>query len=164
MPGPWEAARLLDIDAMSVNRLLQNHAVLKRRRRAHSDWLYKAYLESIRRFKPRVFDAIYQLVAQQFSDIPGYLANNERELPQDQVAAVAAGIFRSFVNDLPQSLRERIFEDRALLKQLGLNRSTRITVHTDGKPSFDTVTFYTAVGQIYTGATPTTINDEAGDT
>jgi len=164
LPGPWEAARLLDIDAMSVTRLLFNNAVLKRHRRAYSAWLDKAYLESIRRSKPRLFDAIYQRVAQQFNDISGYLATNERELPQEQLAAVAADVCKSLVNDLPQSLRDRIFEDRTLLKQLGLSRSTSITVHIDGKPSFDTAAFYTEVEQAYTGAATTTTNDEAGDT
>lgn len=164
LPGPWEAARLLDIDAISVSRLLFNNAVLKRHRRAHSAWLDKEYLEPIRRSKPRLFDVVYQRVAQQFNDLSGYLATNERELPQEQLAAVAADVCKSFVSDLPQSLRDRIFEDRTLLKQLGLNRSTRITVHTDGKPSFDTSAFYTAVEQAYAGAAPTTINDEAGDT
>ncbi|TLX22403.1 hypothetical protein E5S66_07820 [Thermomonas fusca] len=164
MPGPWEAARLLDIDSISVSRLLFSNAVLKRRRKAYSTWVNKAYLEPIRRSKPRIFEAIYQRVAQQFSDIPRYLSANEQQFTPAQVATVAADLCKTFVNDLPQSLRERVLEDRALLKQLGLSCSTRMTVHTVGKPSFDTKALYNGVEQAYTGATSTKIDDEAGDT
>lgn len=164
MPGPWEAARLLDIDAMSVSRLLFNNELLKRHRRTHSAWLDEAYLEPIRRSKPCLFDAIYQRVAKQLNDISGYLAANQPELPQEQLTAVGADVCKSFVNDLPQSLRDRIYEDRKLLEQLGLSRSTRITAHIDGEPSFDTAAFYTAAEQAYTSPAQTTINDEEGGT
>ncbi|MBL8297918.1 MAG: hypothetical protein JNN30_06150 [Rhodanobacteraceae bacterium] len=163
-PAPWDRARFLDLDAMNANRLLFGAFSMKpHRRRAYMAWLDR-YLLPVARSKPPLFETIYvrmvenlKLVPQRGSDSPGSL-----QLTSEQVSQAVLAFSQNFVNELPKSLRDRVFADRALLEELKIPSADRITVHLSGTPRFDANRLFSVVGVAYESAKPVSVDDEAG--
>jgi len=163
MVGPWNAERLVELDALSVGRLLFNLSIPKVRRSAYIDWIQTNYLDDLQRHQPRVFEALCQRSHRQLADIAVYLSQAEPGLSQDEVSAATASLSKSFVNELPLSVRERIFDDDSLLKKLGLSRSTRLTVHISGEPVFDAMEIYEKAQALYRGEQGGALRDASGE-
>lgn len=163
MVGLWTEERLVELDALAVGRLLFNSAIPKARRAVYNDWLQSTYLDELQYAQPRVFEALCARSHRQLADLTGFVARSEFGLSKEEVAVAAAEFSKSFINDLPLAVRERMFDDDTLLEKLGLSRSTRISVHMPGEPSFDTKEMYEQAGRLYGGEARAGITDKVGE-
>ena len=161
LPGEWNDSRFVTLDALTLARFLML-SVSKPRRKAYNSWLEDRYLKEMKSDRPQVFDALCENVIHHLGRIDSII--QEKDLDYVDREAATAVLAKDMVSSLPTSIRERVLDDDDFLARLGLSRTTRVTVHIDGKPSFDTQTLYDAVKQLYCHNNDVTVDDVDGQT
>ncbi len=162
MSGSWTKERLVELDALAIRRMLFNRGISATRRTVYNNWIQSTYLDELEFSHPKVFEAIY---AQSYRGLVAGIASTaqvDHGLSIDEFNAVIAKVSLSLVNELPLSVRKRIFEDDILLDRLRLSRSSRITVLMRGEPSFDTGRLYEQAARLYADKATTVVEDEDG--
>ncbi len=159
LPGEWNESRFVTLDAMTLARFLML-SVPKSRRKAYNGWLEDRYLKGMKRDRPQVFDVLCENVIYHLARIDSIIEEKDVEYV-DREAAIAL-LAKDMVGGLPPSVRERVLDDDDFLGRLGLSRATRVTVHIEGRPSFDTQSLYDAVKRLYSQRNEVTVDDSDG--
>lgn len=163
MPPPWTEERLILIDAITITRLLANRGIPKKRRQAYNDWLESQYLEQLQLEQPRVFESVCAQMAEQLQAIQTLVTDYQPRLSPQDAMAFSARFCKEQLDELPESIQNRLSADDALLAKIGLSRSSRISIHTvDSSPSFDTEAIYEQAARLYAGESDPWITDVAG--
>lgn len=146
--GEWNESRLVTLDALTLGRFLMLR-VPKVRRSAYNSWLENRYLTEMKDDRPQVFDVLCENVLNQLERIDSVVREGTGDdVYIDQEAAIAS-LAKDMVSSLPPSIQERVLDNDDVLHGLGLNRKTRLTVHIEGSPSFDTQALYDTVKRFY---------------
>lgn len=162
MTGEWDEGRVFELDALAIGRLLFNSVIPKARRADYNGWLEAAYLAGLKRQRPRVFERVAARVKAQLLDIPRYLEEHGESSADDR-KAVSADLCKSFVRDLPESLKESVFSDDVLLKTLGLSRFTRVSIESIEGVGFDLVKLYGAAADALAGKEASVLDSSAAE-
>ncbi|WEN13786.1 hypothetical protein PY254_11070 [Rhodanobacter sp. AS-Z3] len=164
MLGPENSRRWVDMEALSVLRLLMNQGVAQKHRADYNRWLDETFFVDMEQARPQVFAALCELVRRNISGIVSIVEGAEKagqlgELPRE---AVVGQLGKEFINHLPRSIREVIFEDEVLLDKLGLSRSTIVSVSLQGSPSFSSEMLYEVAAAVHADGKAGRIVDRSG--
>lgn len=148
--GQNDASRWIDMEALSVLRLLMNLEIPEVSREAYNKWLDDDYVAEMAFAKPLVFDRLAELVKRNIFALTSLVDRADFRASMEGLDRndVLGSLGKQFVNHLPASLRDRIFEDEDLFKELGLSRSTLITINAANNPSFRAEDLYAAASRV----------------
>jgi hypothetical protein len=151
MLGGDEDQRWVNLDAITILRFLLHLGIQEDKRFAYNQWIEEAFIVHMAQARPRVFEALCDMVRARLLDIPTLIgeSGNAPSISQNDQSVAAAMLSKEFVNNLPQSVRELVFEDESLLSKLGLARSSVISVDVDGCPSFSVEDLYAAASVVH---------------
>lgn len=161
LPGEWDDSRFVTLDALTLARFLML-PVSKPQREAYNSWLEDRYLKEMKDDRPQVFSVLCENVIHDLGRIDSII--QKKDLDRVDREAATAVLAKDMVASLPPSVRERVLDDDDFLGGLGLSRTTRVTVHIEGKPSFDTQTLYGAVKGLYSQTNDVAVDDVDGQT
>lgn len=144
MPGEWNLARKIFMDATQVSRLLFI-GIPAARRSAYLGWLDSQYVEELERANPLVFDEICARSKEVLKSISRIVNEEEASIPSEQVSEIIFSLARDQFSRLPKRLRDRLISDDEVLSLLGETRSMTLTIHSKERPGFDLVELYEGV-------------------
>lgn len=162
MLGDLDDARWVNLDAIAILRFLMNLNIPEERRSAYNTWIDKEFLEDMIQARPIVFQALCEMVKKNLSDVPRAIAEGGSDPEDIDISIATAKISKEFINHLPASIRDVVFDDDDLFEALGLRRSAVITARVKGSPEFDAEALYRVAALVHEDRSERSVTDKSG--
>lgn len=146
MLGGESERRWVDLEALGLLRLLMMVEIPEKDRSAYNQWLDEKFMADLATGRPRTFSSLCELVRRNISSVASLVdrPENAQDLHDLPRGLVVGELGKQFVNHLPRTIRDVIFEDDELFEELGLGRSTVVRINIEGEPSFAAEKLYGA--------------------